>query len=78
MIFFLIALACDASFKFLTYQLSMVRYCLTMVVTGDGLWGLRVDLQRRRRCKSARAVSPDGVRAPAKKIMLLAYVTRLR
>jgi hypothetical protein len=38
MIFFLIARKCDASFKFLTYQLSMVRYCLTMVVTGNGPW----------------------------------------
>lgn len=29
----------DVSFKFLPYQLSMVRYWLTMVTTGDGELG---------------------------------------
>ena len=29
----------DESFKFLPYQLSMVRYWLTMVVTGNGELG---------------------------------------
>ena len=28
----------DALFKFLTYQLWMVGYCPTMVVTGNGPW----------------------------------------
>ncbi len=30
---------CDASFKFLPYQLSMVVYWTTMAVTGDGELG---------------------------------------
>ena len=33
------ASACDASFKFLTYQLLMVWYWHTMAMTGDGELG---------------------------------------
>ena len=33
------ASAGDESFKFLTYQLSMVRYWLTMALTGNGEFG---------------------------------------
>ena len=34
-----IALRCDASFKFLTYQLPIVGYWLTMAMTGNSEFG---------------------------------------